>query len=122
MFKKNDKILFIVILAAALISAVSIYLTHVEGETVVITVNGEEYASLPLNTDTEIRIETDNGDYNILTIQDGEVNMTDANCPDKLCVEHSAIHYDNESIVCLPHKVVAEIVNGETGDVDAVAR
>ncbi|MFV0466179.1 MAG: NusG domain II-containing protein [Lachnospiraceae bacterium] len=122
MFKKNDRILFLVILIAALLVSAVLYFVKSEGEEVLITVNGQEYDTLSLNTDTELTIELGNGAYNTLSIKDGEVEMTDANCPDKLCVKHDPIHYNNESVVCLPHKVVVEIINGEESDLDIIAR
>ena len=46
--------------------------------------------------------------------------MLEADCPDQYCVEHAAIDKVNETIVCLPHKVVLEITEGEAArDVDA---
>ena len=46
--------------------------------------------------------------------------MTDADCPDKICVNHATISDVGESIVCLPHRVVVEIVSsdGETDNAD----
>ena len=47
--------------------------------------------------------------------------MKDANCPDKICEGHNKISYKGETIVCLPHKVVIEIVADEaTYELDAV--
>ena len=39
------------------------------------------------------------------------------NCPDKICVNHAAISKKGETIVCLPHKVVVEVVD-ENGTQD----
>jgi hypothetical protein len=43
--------------------------------------------------------------------------MTQADCPDKLCVHQKAISATGETIVCLPNKVVVEIA-GETEDAE----
>ena len=40
--------------------------------------------------------------------------MKDANCPDKICEGHQKISYKGETIVCLPHKVVIEIVTDDS--------
>ena len=60
------------------------------------------------------------GSYNLLVIQDGKADVTEASCPDGICVNHRAISKQGQSIVCLPNKVVVEIENGEESDLDAV--
>lgn len=69
-------------------------------------------------TDT---IETENG-INEIEIKDGEVSMVYADCRDQICVNHVPINKEHESIICLPHKVVVEIENGEENDIDVVAK
>lgn len=50
-------------------------------------------------------------DVNILRIQDGEVSMTEANCPDQICVKTSALTVESHDIpiVCLPHGIVVSL-------------
>ena len=47
--------------------------------------------------------------HNILVIKDGRADMTDADCPDRICVNHRPVSQEGETIVCLPHKVVVEV-------------
>ena len=42
--------------------------------------------------------------------------MTDADCPDKLCVKTGRISKTGETIVCLPHRVVVEIIGAAADD------
>ncbi len=59
-----------------------------------------------------------NGEYtitsgkntNVLVIKDGTAFIKSADCPDKICVHHSPISKVGETIICLPHKLVVEIV------------
>ncbi len=48
-------------------------------------------------------------DLNIVVIERGETFVAEANCPDKICVNHSEIGNVGESIICLPHKLIVEI-------------
>lgn len=48
-------------------------------------------------------------------IEGGRVRMVDSACPDKLCVRTGWISRPGQSIVCLPNRVVIEIVSGEGG-------
>jgi hypothetical protein len=84
----------------------------------VVTINGEEYGTYPLDKDCEEVIELPNGAYNVLKIEDGYAQITDASCPDHICVHHYAIQYSGEMIVCLPNGMIAEIVGGEEDDID----
>jgi len=86
-----------------------------------VTINGEEDKSFYLNEDTTYKILHENGEWNTLEIKDGYVRMVDASCPDKLCVKHREIHDDNESITCLPNRVVLRVIGGQKSELDGIA-
>lgn len=117
---RNDIILVSSILALALVCFFVFKACAKEGTLVTVTVNGEVYKTVPLDTDTVIDIVTgENGEYkNTVEIKDGKVSVTYANCPDGICEKHRAIKYRGDSIVCLPHKLVVSIEGGAEGDVD----
>ena len=77
-----------------------------------ITVDGEQYGTYSLSKDRTIEI----NDTNVCEIKDGKVTMTEADCPDKLCVHQKAISTKGGTIVCLPNKVVLEIDSSEKPD------
>ena len=121
MVKKNDLILIGIILILGFAVIAFMNLTKKEGSKVVITVGGEVYDTLYLSDDTSYTVKLKDGSYNTFEIKDGIVDMVDASCPDKICVNHRSIHYNNDTIVCLPTKVVLEVTESEDSDVDAVA-
>ena len=86
-----------------------------------VSVDGELVAALPLSEDGEMVIEGYGGGENTLVIRDGEADITSASCPDGVCVRHRAVSRDEESIICLPNRVVVTIRGGEEGNVDGVA-
>lgn len=77
-------------------------------QTIRITVDGEEYGTYSLSKDQVIRI----NDTNVCEIKDGKVRMTEANCPDQLCIHQRAIDEGGGTIICLPNRIVIE---GEKG-------
>ncbi|MDD3172830.1 MAG: NusG domain II-containing protein [Herbinix sp.] len=121
MIKKNDFILVGAVIIICLGVLIFINATKKEGSKVIITIDGEVYDTLYLNEDTSYTIKGEKGAYNTFEIKDGYVNMLDASCPDKLCVKQKDIHYNHETIVCLPNKVVIEVVGGEDDDIDMIA-
>lgn len=122
--KKNDVILVISLLAIALAAfgGVSLYsrLSTSKPEAVVY-LDGVEQGRYPLSEDTTVEIRQGVG-WNILQIHDGKADITEASCPDKVCVNHRPVNGQGESLVCLPNKIVVEIENGEETGVDAGTR
>ncbi|MDO4273315.1 MAG: NusG domain II-containing protein [Eubacteriales bacterium] len=86
-----------------------------------ITVDGSMYGEYSLDEDQVIRI----GDTNVCEIKGGKARMTEADCPDQLCVHQKAVGTQGGTIVCLPNKVVIEAERiesqGEENVIDAVA-
>ena len=80
--------------------------------------------TIPVNQNETLTIEGYQGGSNIVTIENGGVTMTDADCPDKLCVKTGRISKTGETIVCLPHRVVVEIIGAAADDsgVDSIVR
>ena len=46
----------------------------------------------------------------VMVIDGTKVYMESADCPNQICVHHGAISHTGETIVCLPNRVVIEIV------------
>ncbi len=119
---KKDMI-FIAVLAAALAGIFAVFaLGRDAGVTVRITVDGELYGSWPLSDDCEVNVMIDGKTTNVMEIRDGKADMTEADCPDQLCVHQKAISKDRETIVCLPNRVVVQITGGEEGVYDSIAK
>ena len=118
---KNDIILAVIVIAVAATGLLLVNVFRTEGSFAVIKIDGKETERYPLSVNTEVVIETGDDGRNTLVIEDSKAFMKDANCPDKICEGHSKISYKGETIVCLPHKVVIEIVADEViNELDAV--
>jgi hypothetical protein len=50
------------------------------------------------------------GDYNKIEVRDGKIGVIFANCPDQLCVRKGFIDKTGQTIICLPHKLVIEVM------------
>lgn len=123
--KKAD---FIVIGTVALVVAVLLFFLYGmnsgSGDLLIVEVDGKKtLESISLSDNTELKIETDGGGVNVLTVRDGEAVISSANCPDGICAGHKPISKPGESIICLPHKVVVSVVSedGNEAEIDAVA-
>ena len=121
---KNDIILVAVILLVAAAGLLFVSLTREAGSYAVVKIDGVSTDRYPLNENATVEILTgDNNEFtNTLVIENGKAYVSQANCPDKICAGHKAVTYSGETIVCLPHKVVIEIVSSDnTPPLDAIA-
>ena len=116
---RNDVILAAVIFIIAVAGLLFINGTKVKGNRVVVKVNGIETQSYSLSENTEFEIKTGENDknHNTVVIENGKVRVTEADCPDGICKDYRPISYVGQTIICLPHKVVIEIV-GDSTDMD----
>ena len=123
MLKKKELFIILGILAfSILLWGISAIVRKGEHPTVKITVDGEEYGTYNLDEDQLIHI----NDTNTCEIRDGKVYMTEATCPDKLCIHQKAIDKTGGIIICLPNKVVIEgektvESNSDEPEIDTVA-
>lgn len=111
--RKADVILISVFIFIGIIGLIFYLGGKQRGQFVKITRNGSVIGEYSLYKDGVITIEGDGGE-NTLTIKNGKADMSDADCPDKICVFHKPISKTGESIVCLPHKIVVEIISDDS--------
>lgn len=83
-----------------------------------VCVDGKVIKTYPINKDSDYYMEEKLSIGNTLVIDDGFVYIKDANCDDKLCVKQGRIKKANESIICLPHKLVVKITSGDDSGSD----
>ncbi len=118
---RNDVILAAVIVVIAAIGLLLLNVFKTEGAFAVVKIDGIETARYPLSVNTEVVIETGDNQKNTLVIEDNKAFIKNATCPDKICEGHNKIAFKGETIVCLPHKVVVEIVADDaSNELDAV--
>lgn len=85
-----------------------------------ITLGGEVYKTISLDSDIVFTIEDGNGGYNVIQVENGVVNVCEANCSNQVCVNTGGISHTGEVIACLPHRLILSITSGAE-EVDAIA-
>lgn len=76
-----------------------------------IYLNGELLKNVSLSEECEFTIDCGSG-HNTVTVRGGTISVTEADCPDKVCVRTGAISGGTVPIVCLPHRLEIRVVNG----------
>ena len=69
-----------------------------------VTSHGQVIRTVDLNIDQEFTL-TDDAGFNIITVRDGQIAVTQADCPDGYCVDRGFCN-SGAQIVCLPHSLV----------------
>ena len=107
----------ILIGAILLISVVLSILFALPGQTAVraeIWSDNQLLRTVDLHTAQTFTVETGEG-YNVITIENGKIAVTDANCPDHYCMQRGFCN-SGSPIVCLPHRLVIKFVGEQAID------
>lgn len=122
----NRKSLWLIsglVLAALLVVVFSALPSGNGGAVVLVTVDGAEYARVPLGQSRTFTIHQPDGAENVLQIDGDGFCMQCASCPDQLCVQQGRVTAQNAStralgasVVCLPNRVVCTLISDGAED------
>ena len=122
---KGDGILMgVLLLTAFLVSGgILLYQRQTTGDNTIVRVYRETVLlfATPLSSSCEKVFSGENGNYNVLVVKDGYADMTEASCPDKICVNHRKISRNGQTIVCLPNRLIVKIENEQETGVDGIS-
>lgn len=115
----------LLVLLAICVGMLFLRTMHRDAMTAEIYLGGELIQSIDLSRVTEEYtlsiIDPASGGSNTITVRPGSIGITQADCPDKLCVHQGFMQDDLLPIVCLPHHLVIRIVPTDSSNLtDAV--
>ena len=119
-FRKGDFLIFGIILAVAIVTAIGFYRSPFSATSVKIYVDSQEYATYVVSEGAKktVTVQTDFG-YNQITMQSGSVQITESDCHNHDCTQMGKISHAGDMLICLPHKLVVVLEGGDP--VDAVS-
>lgn len=84
---------------------------------IVVTVDGAEYARVPLGQKQTLTVTQEDGSVNVIEISERGAVMASSTCHNQLCVQMGEVTLDNwetrpnqQFIICLPNRVSVELV------------
>ena len=80
-----------------------------DGRTALISVDGRDYLTVPLDKDDEITLE--NGVK--IIVSDGKIGFAESDCPDLVCVHTGMLSKAGDVAACVPNKTVISVSGGE---------
>ncbi|MCD8119364.1 MAG: NusG domain II-containing protein [Lachnospiraceae bacterium] len=124
--RKDEQTLFVILTATLIIIAIAsvagiahLYLGREAGTYAEIYRNGDliRTVSLDGSEDGVFTIYGEDGSFNTIEVSGGTIAVTDASCPDLLCVHMGATGSAALPIVCLPNGLVIQVKTDDgTGD------
>lgn len=110
----GDKILIISLSLFSIFLAIFISSNAAKSDSAYINIriNGEDYKKIEFTDEivgNTYEIQTEFG-RNVLEIGENSVRVIEADCPDELDVKQGWIHKPGEVLVCLPNRMIVEIV------------
>ena len=103
---RNDLILVAVLIIFSLVPPMNF---DSKKKIAVVKVGGAIVRELDLSEEKIFAVEAGGG-KNILKVKGGAVRVVEADCPDKICERRGAIKNLGETIACVPHKILIEVV------------
>lgn len=116
-----DRKNLLIILAVAALAAVMLIMslrtgTQTDEDVAIISVDGTEYARIPLSRPQTVTIRQTDGAVNVVSVTADGVQMHSSTCENQLCVQTGHVTRDNWEfkpngafIVCLPNRVSVEL-------------
>ena len=104
--KTRNKIIITVIAVVAILTGIYLFSGN-NGDAVIIKSDGEIIRVIDLESVSEpYSFDVEYGGYNKIYVEKGKISVTEADCPDKLCIKQSKAGLF--PVVCLPHKLIIE--------------
>ena len=110
--------IFALILAVCLGASLSFLMPSEASTRAEITSQGQLVKTVDLHVDQEFTVETENGSYNVITVQDGKIGVSEATCPDHYCMKRGFCN-SGADIVCLPNRLIIHFLGAQ--EIDAVS-
>ncbi len=119
-------IIIAVIFAVAALACIFLYMDTGTGTTAEVWLDGELVRTVRLNELTEpykFTVTTADGEgTNTILVENGKIRVSEANCPDGICVNDGWLK-GSAPIVCLPHRLVIKFADGDSeNEVDTVTK
>lgn len=115
--KRRDAILFLVLMILGAGSLILIKNNLKPGNEAEVYVDGSLVQTIDMTRDDIYLFDTSYG-TNTVVVEGGEIRVSEADCPDKICMNMGGVSRSGETITCLPHKLVIEVHNDKKNDYD----
>ena len=122
MKNRYDRLFLVILAGVILLLFLYQHFAGSKGSYILVTQNGEKIGEYSLLENQTFVVTDENHSYNTIVIENGQVWIDQADCPDKLCVKQGKISTNGQSIICLPHKLTILVQAVSRQEYDAVVQ
>ena len=118
-------ILIIIVLFVSIVASVAIFYSHKDVNIVSVYHQGKLIERINLDTVTlpyQLRVESNEHNYNVITVEPGRICVSEASCPDHICIKTGWLTNGAIPIVCLPNELVIQAESSHQGNTDGSAQ
>lgn len=123
---RTDRIIGLLVIVVAVTLAASQWIPKKEAKQAYVSVqiDGKEVEKIPMEKRNYGKVYTfhSHGGTNRLIIDEKGCTMTESDCPDGICLRMAPIKRPGEMIVCLPHRIIAEVKDNQTPNMDVLLK
>ena len=105
---KNDLKLITIVLIIIVILFLIYFLTNEKSNKALVYHGNNLILTIDLSIDKEYIVKGDNGDV-VIKVSDNKIKVEEENSPYHLCSKQGYISNTNESIICLPNRIIIEL-------------
>lgn len=122
MKNRYDRLFLVILAGVILLLFLHQHFAGSKGSYILVTQNGEKIGEYSLLENQTFVVTDENHSYNTIVIENGQVWIDQADCPDKLCVKQGKISKSGQSIICLPLKLTILVQADSKQEYDAVVQ
>lgn len=122
MKNRYDRLFLVILAGVILLLFLYQHFAGSKGSYILVTQNGEKIGEYSLLENQTFVVTDENHSYNTIVIENGQVWIDQADCPDKLCVKQGKISKSGQSIICLPHKLTILVQTDSRQEYDTVVQ
>ena len=122
MKNRYDRLFLVILAGVILLLFLYQHFAGSKGSYILVTQNGEKIGEYSLLENQTFVVTDENHSYNTIVIENGQVWIDQADCPDKLCVKQGKISKNGQSIIFLPHKLTILVQADSEQEYDAVVQ
>lgn len=108
-------VLFCAVFLLCLILSIWVLQPREDAALAQITSGGKIVKTVDLRKNQQFTITAEGGGRNVITVQDGKIAVTEANCPDHYCMNRGFCASGTD-IVCLPNRLVIHFLQEQAVD------
>lgn len=121
LLRTGDGILIALVLLASALSVMTVRRSSTSDMTVFMTLSNETVYRLPLSTNRRVVLTGPLGQTTV-ELDGNSVRIAGSPCPQRLCMKMGRIRNSGQCLVCIPNRIIVQIIGKDRRRLDGVTQ